>query len=479
MLEHPAPGQSMKVIDMSENSNTKSVNKGGRKPKGTIQRTKDGRWRARITLVDGTRKWLPPFAAGTSESMAREKAAALNEKARTMGIKSTTAPKLDRRAMVAQAKTSCDGWVDLWLAERDRKGLSSRVTKEGHWKHHIAPVLGTKHPKQWKRDDFRALSAALDDKVQGSLIAWKTAVDVWGTAIKMVNDATNSKRNEIRCRDDNPADGVVGPDRGDEVDKQYLYPSEVEQLLSCPQVSIPWARLFAIAIYTYCRASELRALTWDDVDLEHGVIRITKSVQLGTEELKGTKSGHSRTIPIELGLRPLLIEMHTEAGGKGPVIPAMPSGFNLSAGLKRWLATANVDRPALTSKGPSERPIRFHDLRATGLTWMAVRGDEPQKIQARAGHTEFKTTQLYIRQAEVHGDGFGEPFAPLPARLVERFVYGVSSTAEESSNETAGILRPQRAQRVLDRSQHWDRSWSFSPYLRFAKWRESSRLWPN
>jgi integrase len=48
------------------------------------------------------------------------------------------------------------------------------------------------------------------------------------------------------------------------------------------------------------------------------------------------------------------------------------------------------------------RPIRFHDLRASGITWMAVRGDDPQKIQARAGHTDFNTTQGYIRK-------FGDP----------------------------------------------------------------------
>lgn len=44
--------------------------------------------------------------------------------------------------------------------------------------------------------------------------------------------------------------------------------------------------------------------------------------------------------------------------------------------------------------------ITFHDLRATGITWMAVRGDDPLKIKQRAGHASLSTTEGYIRLAE-------------------------------------------------------------------------------
>jgi hypothetical protein len=64
---------------------------------------------------------------------------------------------------------------------------------------------------------------------------------------------------------------------------------------------------------------------------------------------------------------------------------------------------------------------------------MAVRGDEPQKMQSQAVHTDFKTTQGYIRQAEVLTDGFGEPFTALPLRSVRSIVYNDLSTATESS----------------------------------------------
>ena len=49
---------------------------------------------------------------------------------------------------------------------------------------------------------------------------------------------------------------------------------------------------------------------------------------------------------------------------------------------------------------PTRKRLSWHDLRATGITWRAVRGDEPLKIQRAAWHSSFETTQEYIREAE-------------------------------------------------------------------------------
>jgi hypothetical protein len=46
---------------------------------------------------------------------------------------------------------------------------------------------------------------------------------------------------------------------------------------------------------------------------------------------------------------------------------------------------------------------------------MVVRGDDPLKIRHRAGHTDFATTQRYIRLAEALREGFGTPFPALPS----------------------------------------------------------------
>ncbi len=63
-------------------------------------------------------------------------------------------------------------------------------------------------------------------------------------------------------------------------------------------------------------------------------------------------------------------------------------------------------------------PAAFKDFRATGITWRAMRGDDPLKIQRAAGHKSLTTTQVYIRIAEDIGRGGGTPFPPLPNDLL-------------------------------------------------------------
>ena len=62
----------------------------------------------------------------------------------------------------------------------------------------------------------------------------------------------------------------------------------------------------------------------------------------------------------------------------------------------------------------TSKPMTWYDLRATGITWRAVRGDDPLRIRYDAGHRDFTTTQGYIRAADAfRGDAqsFGEVFA--------------------------------------------------------------------
>lgn len=62
----------------------------------------------------------------------------------------------------------------------------------------------------------------------------------------------------------------------------------------------------------------------------------------------------------------------------------------------------------------TRKAITFHDLRATGITWCAIRGDEPLRIMQRAGHADFETTKIYLREAENLAAGFGTVFPALP-----------------------------------------------------------------
>ncbi len=229
-----------------------------------------------------------------------------------------------------------------------------------------------------------------------------------------------AKRVDLCVRDDNPADGVAGPDEGAKKAKQYLYPSEFLTLVSCDRVPIRWRRLFALAAYTYTRPGELAALEWGDVDLEHGTIHVHKSIdRVRKSDVGSTKTETARRVPIEPELLPLLRVLRERAGGKGAVC-SMPSPGMLSRKLRLYLERAGVTRPELLVPTPTSKAMTFYDLRATGITWCAVRGDDPLKIKQRAGHQAFATTEIYIREAENIRAGFGVPFPTLPEGLMDK-----------------------------------------------------------
>jgi hypothetical protein len=108
--------------------------------------------------------------------------------------------------------------------------------------------------------------------------------------------------------------------------------------------------------------------------------------------------------------------MHDEKGGESPVV-SLPSERTMARNLRRWLWKAGVRGPELHDGSPTRKSLTWHDLRATGATWMAVRGDDPLKIRQRCGHTTFSTTEIYIWEAD--REGFGEVFPALPQVLTQ------------------------------------------------------------
>ena len=409
--------------------------KGGRPRVGTVLPTRDGRLQGQVQYADGSRKRLKPFPKGTSDLMARERTAY------HAAIYAKIYPKKAKQEVSQELPDTPMGrWVKAWLADRTARGYSSVRDNTAHYLLHIAPSAGVKHVRDWDRDDFRKLSRDLDAKVQDKKLAWKSAINIWATATKMAGDAAESKKDEIRCRADNPATGVRGPDRGDDVGEQCLYPSEFLRFVACDKVPQRWRRIVALAIYLYPRDAELRALQCRDLDLEHVSMRITKALSKRTGEIKATKGRRHRTVTIEDAIVPLLALIKEEQEETGALVPDMPSERDMARGLRRWLKKAGVDRHELHYRTPTTRPIRFHDLRATGITWMAIRGDDPLKIQHRAGHTDFETTQRYIRMAEASREGFGIVFPELPGDLVSHAsnAHGVVSQRNHKQNLRGG-----------------------------------------
>jgi len=329
--------------------------------------------------------------------------------------------------------TTVAEYARRWFEHREADGKTSVHSDRARFRTHIEPKLGKRAMKSITKQDLEDLRDRLDEKKSTGELAAKTAVNVWGLVTKIFDDAHRGKPRAFQVRDDNPARDVRGPDRAARPAKQFLYPSELAQLLACPAVPMEWRELYAVAAYTYLRAGELRALVWDDIDLERRLIHVTKAVDRSTHVIKPTQTGHTRQAPIEAALLPLLEKMRARgATGRDPVV-WMPDDRKQATDFRAHLKLAGITRHALLhSEGRRSMHVTFHDLRAGGVTYCAVRNDPPVQIQRRAGHERFETTLLYIRIAEsVDVASFGRPFAALPESLLKTPA-GVSSPGRKS-----------------------------------------------
>lgn len=180
------------------------------------------------------------------------------------------------RRSLRPTSVEMEKWLDAWLADRRKRGLTTTGENASHYEHHIKPALGTKHVREWEPSDLRLLVAELDAKVQRGDLKWKSASNIWMTTTRICRDACSSKVEALRVRnaDDNPAKLVAGPDRGALRSRQFLYPSEFAAFVACEDVPLSWRRAVALAVYLFPRADELRELQWNDIDLEHGVVHI-------------------------------------------------------------------------------------------------------------------------------------------------------------------------------------------------------------
>jgi integrase len=396
----------------------------GRKSTGTVRILKneqgDRVWHGKWTLADGTRtEWLPlPGAIPLDDEPA----------ARAGAARLAPRMKQTREAEGTTVETVAD-YAGRWLDEREPRVNSIRDDRS-RMRDHILPILGRLDARTFSRDDVERLRDDLDVKIGRNFsvdaegkrrtFSCKTAASCWTLVTSMCDAMVNAKKREFRTRTDNPCHDVKAPERGARKAKQYLYPSEFLQFVSCEDVPLRWRRAVAVAIYTYTRDAELRVLRWDagDVDLEHAILSVTRAYNRRKPgETKGTKSDTPRRFAIEPALVPLLRAMHDAAGGKGAIVDLSDKG-GMANTLRRWLWKAGIRRPELHKGTPQCKPMTWHDLRATGATWMAVRGDDPLKIKQRLGHTTVSTTEVYIREAEAIRDGFGDVFPPLPQALL-------------------------------------------------------------
>lgn len=135
--------------------------------------------------------------------------------------------------------------------------------------------------------------------------------------------------------------------------------------------------LVQLALATGARRGELLALTWADVNLEQRRVRFTD-----------TKNGDNRTVPLAA---PAVETLRAWGKDRLKVGPVFPEGTNLIQ--KAW-------QKAREDAGLPD--VRFHDLRHSAASYLAMSGASLMDIAAILGHKTLAMVKRYSHLSEQH-----------------------------------------------------------------------------
>ncbi|MFG2824913.1 tyrosine-type recombinase/integrase [Kitasatospora sp. NPDC048365] len=174
-----------------------------------------------------------------------------------------------------------------------------------------------------------------------------------------------------------------------------------------------WGDVVRFAACTASRIGEVSGVRAKDIDSKTWMWDLCRQTTPGPGGLmdKGTKGKRRRTVPLIPEIRPL-VEQRLSAVGHDPMARLFtgPRGGRITTAVLR--DATHWDEVVLRL---GYEYLRRHDLRHTGLTWMADAGVPLHVLRMIAGHGSLTTTQRYLhpdrRSIELAGEALSAHLA--------------------------------------------------------------------
>lgn len=278
-----------------------------------------------------------------------------------------------------------DEWFEIALARMKNERANSTIINYrsylGKW---VTPHWEKRELKTITRDDvYSVVYEKFDPELSAN--ARKTLLKQIRRIFQMAV--------EDGILDQNPTAGirVSVP----EVDQSVLTNEEVKTFLQAAKdTNHRFYPIWVMALGTGMRSGELIALIWADVDLDAKLISVSKQ-WTNKDGIKPTKTRRARVVPISdelvLFLKEEKLKSRTES-----VLPRLPEWEN---GEQAQVTREFCEAIGITS-------VKFHDLRATFITNLLARGVPLAVVMSIVGHSQLKTTNLYLRKAGVEVAGW-------------------------------------------------------------------------
>ncbi len=139
--------------------------------------------------------------------------------------------------------------------------------------------------------------------------------------------------------------------------------------------------MYYVELATGLRRGELLGLKWEDIDLNHGILRVKRQIsRINGEVVEAplkTKNAY-RTLPLAADTVDVLKMQRKKANGSAWVFPA-PDGGPISPD-----SVLNKLHRVLKRAGLPE--VRFHDLRHTFATLALQNGVDIKTVSGMLGH---------------------------------------------------------------------------------------------
>ncbi|RZU48868.1 phage integrase family protein [Krasilnikovia cinnamomea] len=154
-----------------------------------------------------------------------------------------------------------------------------------------------------------------------------------------------------------------------------------------------WGHVVTFAACTAARIGEVSGVRAADIDRRTWTWTVRRQTTPGPGGLidKGTKGKRARKVPIIEEVREMVTERLDSASGPDGRLFTGPRGGRISTAVLR---DATHWDQVVTALGYEH--LRRHDLRHTGLTWMADAGVPVHVLRKIAGHGSLMTTQRYL-----------------------------------------------------------------------------------
>ncbi len=338
-----------------------------------------------FTGSDGKRRWK--LVPGGIRAAQRERRSVLS--------------RLDRGEKVAPSRTTFEEFSSRWLESQTQLRPRTLESHELMLRVHLNPRIG--HLRLGEIDPDRVVSVITS--MQAAQKSPATIGIALGTLGRVMGHA--ARRGLIGS---NPVSRLERGERPAVVrrEKRILDPDEIAALLAAADDR--HRTLLAVAVFAGLRQGEVLGLTWRNIDLEDGTIRVEKQLDRQGRRVAPKTRQAVRDVMIMAALGRTLREHKLRSPFSRPddLVFCSGTGSPLSARnvAQRGLEAA-ASRAGINADGKLR--LRFHDLRHAYASLLIDQGESIVWISRQLGHASPSITlnvysHVFARQGERRPD---------------------------------------------------------------------------